>query len=655
MNSKTEKICTVLVILYVALFSLVMAKINSKYMYPYGEWDDYSLPAVSILNEGNIGISEGDIAKYKEIFHEFGKYIDDYDRSGFYTKSGEEMAWYFPSYSFVCIPMLLLCVKMGISAEFAFVYTNVILLAAALLVAFFCLKTEMSKRILLVAILSLNPIVFYLGWISGEVFIYSFLVMGLTFWYNKQYRRAAFFTSVAGMLNPTIMSIGIVMIVEFFYEIIKDKSQNDKFSVWIRIYNKKPEIMKFGMCFVIGVVPFIYNFYNTKHINLTAAYSGFTEGNESTIQRVLAYLFDLNYGLLPYYALLMLASIVLLFAAVVRRAWRYLVWIFTFLVNVYLYSIMIHINSGMSGIARYNAWGAVILIFAVVLFFDEILMKQRTRKVTLASLSIGAFLTTLIVLVYGPHYAERTSAYEFTPIAKFVLNTFPQVYEPLPSTFNSRVNRLDGGYAIEKPVIYENKKGEVKKILASAADKQEIMEKYTDMKDSTDEWLSEQFDKMGEGKHYISVWGNHSVKKKPKEYVLGSEISFAGADYLGEDYVINGMYNPEEFFTWTQGKEMEMMFYIPEGKGEKLVFEMDIAGIFSIKQDVEVQVNGENVYSNTLYENDTKIEFEFECPQDGWVDIKFSLPDAVSPNSLGVSIDTRELAVSVRKLVINRK
>ena len=100
---------------------------------------------------------------------------------------------------------------------------------------------------------------------------------------------------------------------------------------------------------------------------------------------------------------------------------------------------------------------------------------------------------------------------------------------------------------------------------------------------------------------------------------------------------------------------MEMMFYIPEGKGEKLVFEMDIAGILSIKQDVEVQVNGENVYSNTLYENDTKIEFEFECPQDGWVDIKFSLPDAVSPNSLGASIDTRELAVSVKKLVINRK
>ena len=53
MNSKTEKICTVLVILYVALFSLVMAKINNKYMYPYGEWDDYSLPAVSILNESS--------------------------------------------------------------------------------------------------------------------------------------------------------------------------------------------------------------------------------------------------------------------------------------------------------------------------------------------------------------------------------------------------------------------------------------------------------------------------------------------------------------------------------------------------------------------------------------------------------------------------
>ena len=67
------------------------------------------------------------------------------------------------------------------------------------------------------------------------------------------------------------------------------------------------------------------------------------------------------------------------------------------------------------------------------------------------------------------------------------------------------------------------------------------------------------------------------------------------------------MYNPEEFFTLTQGKEMEMMFYIPEGKGEKLVFEMDIAGILSIKQDVEAKVNGENVYRVLLYSSASEI------------------------------------------------
>lgn len=44
----------------------------------WGEYDDYTLPAVSIMREFNFGIDEQDILAYKEIFPEWATDIDNY-------------------------------------------------------------------------------------------------------------------------------------------------------------------------------------------------------------------------------------------------------------------------------------------------------------------------------------------------------------------------------------------------------------------------------------------------------------------------------------------------------------------------------------------------------------------------------------------------
>ena len=75
---------------------------------PTGEWDDYSLPAVSIITDQNIDITENDIMHFKTIFPEWSQYIDYYSLSGYVTKSGGEMPWYFPTYSVACIPFIFI-------------------------------------------------------------------------------------------------------------------------------------------------------------------------------------------------------------------------------------------------------------------------------------------------------------------------------------------------------------------------------------------------------------------------------------------------------------------------------------------------------------------------------------------------------------------
>ena len=50
----------------------------------------------------------------------------------------------------------------------------------------------------------------------------------MVFWYNGWYRRAAVAISVAGTLNVTILSVGFVMIAEYFYKKIFKKGKREK-------------------------------------------------------------------------------------------------------------------------------------------------------------------------------------------------------------------------------------------------------------------------------------------------------------------------------------------------------------------------------------------------------------------------------------------
>ena len=191
-------------IIYMAVFGILMLIYCSVNVpTPVGEWDDYSLPIASIIKEHNISISDVDVAYYKELFPNWAGYIESYRLSGYTTRAGGQMAWYFPIYALVCIPFVLILSWIKLPTIYAFPYTNLAVLMISVTILNRCLKSREKTKLFMVLLLTLNPIVFYISWTSGEVFIYSMLVMGLTFWYNRWYKRAAFFVSVAGMLSPS--------------------------------------------------------------------------------------------------------------------------------------------------------------------------------------------------------------------------------------------------------------------------------------------------------------------------------------------------------------------------------------------------------------------------------------------------------------------
>lgn len=636
-----RKLIHVYLVLYFVIM-LVYCSINTPK--PVGEWDDYSLPVASILKEHNLSISDEDIVEYKKIFPEWEEYIEDYTLSGRFTRNGGEMPWYFPIYSAVCIPFVVILKAIRLPTIYAFSYTNILFFMISLLVVYKYMKAAEKKRWGLILILSIHPVIFYFGWISAEVFIYSCLVVAMVCWYNQWYKRGAVAVSVAGMLNPTIMSIGIIMIIEYLLKLLNGKNTN--FVQFIK--DNWKNVISYGCCYIVGLIPMIYNYYNTGYINLTSSYEWLLQEKGSIYKTFLSYIFDFNYGILPYHTVLLLTAFGLMAIAVVDRHWRFLEWILAFMVNIALYAMTVHINCGMSGIARYNMWVSSILIFAVCLFISDIIKKRKILIFAKISILIGVCITGVIVFYYGPYRASETNYMYMTPIAEFILDKTPSLYNPLHSTFNSRVSHLDGGYDYRTPIVYCAKDGYVRKILASEKDKGELLDNY--MSSVNDHgWLKSKIDDLSEKESYISVPAKYKVVKGLTYHVL-EKIDFCKDGYNAGNYTTKGLSTMEDWGTWTEGNEFELML---NSMSEESILQGRIkCNVYTQSQDVRIYVNDDKVFEQEEFEGG-QIKFDFENPGlDQIIKLKIELPDAISPSEFGFD-DMRILGLGLNSITFS--
>lgn len=608
--------------------------------HPFGEWDDYSLMTVSVINEGNITVSASDVARAKEMFPSLSAAYDNYSLSGWYAKDGNELAWYAPTYSIVCIPMIGVLKILDIPMEYAFQLTNLALLLGMLWFVFGYKKLDSKIKPLLILLFSISPIMFYITNMTSEVFIYSCISMGMLFWNTKEYKKSAIMIALAGTMNNVILFCGMVMIAEYLINIWKRECKSGSVGEKLKKFVCQwKEIISYGCCWIIGILPMIYFLINTGHINLTAGYSYFTTAADNTFSRFWAYLTDWNFGILPYYNLLLVVAVVLVIVAIVKKNFNYLKKILIFFGVMYLYSIMIHINHGMLGIARYNAWNVVFLIWAVCEFTQE--LGQEKKKLLYVPICFNIVFLAVVLRVYGFMGAHNTRYTSMTPIAELVLEKAPALYNPLGSTFYSRtIEGIDGGYVYSTPLYYTDKNGNITKILANADDMDSVLNDVTGSQKSI-EWLEKKLDGLSEKNSYISI--SDSKKIQNFVYVLGEDINFSKqANFVTEGLSVDK--NAE--YSWTDGNHLVMRFRVDDIAYQYVHAELVTAAVYQGEQNVEITVNGSEVLNKKVRTGDN-IEFDYPMPDDGIVEIEMNFPDAASPKANNESDDERMLALAL--------
>lgn len=533
-----------------------------------GESDDYMLTTVALQNHGSIRITESDVNRAMQDFPEHAWYFESSWNAGmpalFSIKEGEVYPWYMGTYSLACIPVKLCLEALKLNQSYAFALTNAACAALALWICWCKLNTTRINKLILIFMLGFSPIWWYIRWPSAEVFLFSLVVVSLTFFANKQYHWAGLAISAAGTLNIAAMALGLIIIIDYTWNTCQKYFSDGEKSIRKIMRAERKSILLLILCFLPSLITPVYNILKFRIMNLQSIL-GFA-AIDGYMHRVLSHLFDLNIGFLAYFTIAFILFLAITVIRIFKRGYRIFMYFSAFILTVSAYSVTYHINSGMEGLPRYSAWAFPIFVFGLIL--ENGLSKKQIAAVFDILLIISSLFTVSLV-------CEKRSELKLTSVAKSVLNRFPELYNPYYSIFVSRVSGISGGYVPYQeqvpeaialgtnyedylPVVYCDPDGNVRKLI-TIPELAEALPLYFEGSAEDLEELRDKIDSIKDNHHlqYINLHGNLKIRD---EY-LNARFAYT----YGEALTAGGKV-PLSFFKITDpGSITESCIIVPAG------------------------------------------------------------------------------------------
>ena len=431
----------------------------------WGEADSYIIATISIQQHCSLDIRDTDIRQFEA--EGYPGFLVEETKNKFENRHyindiyGRQYPWYMGTYSASIFPIKIINRLFNIPQTYVYHASNVLYYSLALLAVYLFFKQARINVFLAVLLLSCSPAFVYISWVSAEVFIYSLITVSLVFFINGNRHLAAFFMSVAATMNITICAFSLIIIADYFFSVYNnEKKLGGSLILTTAIRRNWKKTLAIAICFFPALITPLWNLYHYHKITPQLSMARY---DYFWLKRFVAYLFDLNFGFLPYFPILLLLFFCTVIAGICKRKRQTILPALGFFIIVFLYSAMEHINSGMTAMARYNVWSAPFLAITVVSQTCKLFKKIQRHIILLLLLSAGTTLALTITVMgqYDGNYLY------FTPLARFFMDKAPALYNPYPFTFISRLLNYDGGndYDARAPFIYFSSEGHARKIL----------------------------------------------------------------------------------------------------------------------------------------------------------------------------------------------
>ena len=405
-----------------------------------GDGPEYASMLESLADHGSPEQRTSDADRLGVIFRRHDIVVP-HAHDGFLVDSrGRWYSYHFWAYPLAAVPAKLLLRAFGKDEFLAFFATNLILLGTAVVAALRASALSFGRRGLFAALAALSPVLWYVPWPHAEVFIWSFVVMGLAFLHRRGWAALCF--AVASLQAPPIAVIAWVPLA-------------------LALRERRPaDAARAFLGALPTLLPSVFFFLHFGHPNPIAA-SGLASPRFITFGRFWSFFFDLDQGLaLHAPATFVLGLVGVIALARRRRQVEGLVLTAALLVMAVLATSGVNWNGGCCGVLRYCVW-----VLPVLAWLAAKWAPARPWTYVAGALVVGAQLSHL-----GPRITEDDSL-EHNATAHWVLSNAPGLWNPEPEIFAERTlgSPTDAPWVpLPLPIGYVHE-GSVTKLLTDAA------------------------------------------------------------------------------------------------------------------------------------------------------------------------------------------
>jgi len=404
---------------------------------PAGDIIEYYGVTESLLSHGGINLTQEDYQNLVNTFNE-GYFSDPrYFMAG---RGAERFSAHFIGYSVLAVPTRALLELIGSDPKKALGFTNLLIFSASLLfIMLKYLKNTAPKLILLLAAFT-SPLIFFLTWPGPDLMVLSVLLISLFAFWKKDFITAVILAILASWHSQPL----IVMAALYgLYWIVAEARSNiymNFLKETIRIITTGKTIAIVTALTILAAIPYLYNLYFFSVLSPWSIFEdGWTKLNGFGIQNMSPWklyeqLFDLNMGVFWYAPLLVVLATIVLWKLKFDRRIQFLTFGMILTAFAFQTNPAWHYGTAGFGPSRHAVFLIPFFIFLVVVGFQKI---PKNMEMGLFGLSLLLF-QWYSVSMNGYFVPDFTRVLYHNDYAKYVLNNYPELYNPTPEIFIDR-------------------------------------------------------------------------------------------------------------------------------------------------------------------------------------------------------------------------
>ncbi|QQG44171.1 MAG: hypothetical protein HYW86_04925 [Candidatus Roizmanbacteria bacterium] len=420
----------------------------------------------SVLNHGNINLTPKDQENITKTLNP--GYFND---PQYYIRGVGDNRYpvHFIFYSLLTIPVRLALKIFELNELRLFSLTNLLIFSSTIFIVLKYFLKSQAKKLAFLTFIYLSPLIWFLSWPGPDIYYTSLVLLSIFLFFNKKYIAATILASLASWHSQPLIVVALGFLAYYSLKSIHIYSINENKHLNIT-FNKLFRIL---VLLLLIAVPYLQNYLLFKVFSpWTILQNGWTiiygfGFQNFQFKKLWEMVFDLNIGLLWYSPILMGGGIYYFIRSMIN--WKNKIFIIALvIVTAVFYQTNPAWNYGTSG------FGPTRHILYALPFLIYFISSNYSSKI-INFVIIGLFIVSQIYIFSFNGFLSPTlsNTFQHTPYAKYLLNNFPQFYEPTPEIFVDRTNHNDQEYLYT--AVYKTK-GICKKAYVLKSDKKKLIE-----------------------------------------------------------------------------------------------------------------------------------------------------------------------------------